>query len=73
LPPSPCFNRWSWAKPKEVWKADFTFKVRAKGAKTKTKKWWVTWDVDREMKGTFTLERTFRGAGLARSLENNNL
>lgn len=59
--------------PAETWSGEFSISIKGSGSATGPGPSTGKWSIAREAKGTVVLDRTFRGAGIARTPDSKNL
>lgn len=56
----------------DTWTGEMVFRIWGKGRVEGTKPSWGEWNIDREVRGTITFDRKFKGAGIARTPDSRN-
>lgn len=55
-----------------TWTGEMVLRINGKGRAEGAKPSWGEWDINREVRGTITFDRTFRGAGIAGTPDSRN-
>lgn len=66
-----CLNLMT-APLEDTWTGEMVFRIWGKGRVLGAKPSWGEWDIDREVRGTITFDRKFKGAGIARTPDSRN-